>query len=396
MKAVIYKGQKKMVVEKIEDPKIQDPRDAILRVTTAAICGSDLHMYEGRTGAKPGLVMGHEIMGVIEKLGDDVKLLKKGDRVVLPFNIGCGICKNCIKGLTNSCLIVNPNGVGAGYGYVGMGPQNGGQAEYVRVPFADFNALKLPGEPFDTLEDDFVLLADILPTGWHALSLANFQPGGVVVIYGAGPVGLLAAESAFIRGAAKVFVVDCYEDRLALAKKIGAIPINFKKSSSVEQIKELIKKDKLHQQAMKDGEEKMNGILYGVDAVGYEAFDEETPSQQEPQETIDKLAELVDPGGGIGVIGVFFPSDPGGIDEKAKEGKYSLPFGKIWNKGLSIGTGQTPVKKYNYELRDLILAEEAKPSFIVSHHITINEAPDAYAKFDERGNGYTKVLIQFK
>lgn len=396
MKAVTYKGPKKMSVEQIPDPKIEDSRDAIIKVTTAAICGSDLHMYEGRTGAKPGLVMGHEIMGIVHKIGDDVKLIKKGDRVVLPFNIGCGMCKNCIKGLTNSCLIVNPKGVGAGYGYVGMGPQNGGQAEYVRVPYADFNALKLPGEPFDKFEDDFVLLADILPTGWHSLTLANFQPGGKVVIYGAGPVGLLAAESAFMRGATEVFVVDRYTDRLKLAKKIGATPINFDTSSSVEQIKNILKNEKYEKQAMEGGEDKLTGILYGVDAVGYQAMNENNPAQEEPEQAIDCLAELVDAGGAIGIIGVFFPEDPKGVDEKAKEGRYSIPLGKLWNKAITVGTGQTPVKKYNHELRDLIISGEAHPSFIVSHHISIDDAPEAYAKFDQRGNGYTKVLIQFK
>ncbi len=396
MKAVVYRGPHQMAVEEVENPQIQDPRDIILKVTTAAICGSDLHMYEGRTAAKPGLIMGHEIMGVVQKLGDDVKLLKKGDRVVLPFNIGCGMCKYCNKGLSNACLIANPQGVGAGYGYVGLGPYNGGQAEFVRVPFADFNALKLPGEPFDKFEDDFILLADILPTGWHSLTLGHFKPGGIVVIYGAGPVGLLAAESAFIRGATMVFVVDCYEDRLDLAKKIGAIPINFKQSSSVDHIKMIIKEKLLLQQAQQPGEEKITGILCGVDAVGYEAMDEENPSQQEPHEVIDKLAKLVDPGGGIGIIGVFLPQDPGGIDEKAKMGKHLIPLGTIWNKGLKIGTGQTPVKRYNRQLRDLIIAGKAKPSFIVSHHISVDEAPDAYKQFDTRGNGYTKVLIQFK
>jgi len=187
-----------------------------------------------------------------------------------------------------------------------------------------------------------------------------------------------------------------YSGNGKLAEKTGAIPINFKESSSVDQIKSLLKQEKLLQDSLQPGEEKLNGILYGVDAVGYQAKDEKDPSHEEPQEAIDKLAELVDPGGAIGVIGVFFPQDPNGIDDKAKEGKYTLPFGKIWNKGLSVATGQTPVKKYNRQLRDLIIAGITKPSFIVSHHITIDEAPDAYQQFDTRGNGYTKVLIQFK
>ncbi len=395
MKAVIYKEPKKIAVEDIPMPKIEEPTDIILKVTTAAICGSDMHMYEGRTPAESGVVLGHEIMGVVDQVGDAVKELKKGDRIVLPFNIGCGNCRNCRVGFTSACMVANPEAVGAGYGYVGLGPFNGGQAEYVRVPFADFNALKVPGEPFDTWEDDFILLADILPTGWHALDLAMFEPGGIVVIYGAGPVGLLTAESAFIRGAAKVFVVDSLEDRLALAQKIGAIPINFTKSSSVEQIKTTLKADKTFQESKDPGVEKVNRILYGIDAVGYQAQDERT-QKDNPSQVLNNLIELVDPTGHIGIIGVFMPQDPGGVDDEAKQGNIRFNVGLAWNKGLTIGNGQAPVKKYNTQLRDLIVQGKAKPSFIVSHHIDIDEAPDAYEKFDTKVNGYTKIVIQFK
>jgi glutathione-independent formaldehyde dehydrogenase len=176
VKAVVYEGPHQVAVENVEDPRSESPTDAILKLTSAAICGSDLHMYEGRTSAQPGIVFGHEHMGVIAEVGSAVTSIKKGDRVVLPFNIACGFCHNCLRGYTSACLTVNPEGVAGGYGYVNMGPFRGGQAEYVRVPFADVNCLTLPSTPGDEFEDDFVLLADIFPTGSHATELASAPP----------------------------------------------------------------------------------------------------------------------------------------------------------------------------------------------------------------------------
>lgn len=187
MQAVVYKGKNKVAVENVPDPKIEAPGDAIIRITTAAICGSDLHMYEDRSTAEPGIIFGHENQGVVEEVGPGVVSIEPGDRVVLPFNIACGFCFNCIRGYTNACLTANPKAPTAGYGYAGVGPYRGGQAELLRVPYADFNCLKLPGEPGDKFEDDFVLLADIFPTGWHAAELANVESGDSVAVFGAGP-----------------------------------------------------------------------------------------------------------------------------------------------------------------------------------------------------------------
>lgn len=175
MKAVVYKGKDRVSVEEVPDPKIEGPCDAIVKITTAAICGSDLHMYEDRSSASPGCIFGHENQGVVQEVGRGVTSIKIGDRVVLPFNIACGFCFNCTRGYTNACLTMNPKTAGAGYGYADMGPYRGGQAEFLRVPYADFNCLKLPGKPGDSFEDDFVLLADIFPTGWHAAELANVK-----------------------------------------------------------------------------------------------------------------------------------------------------------------------------------------------------------------------------
>lgn len=224
MKAVVYKGFKNVAVEEIEMARIEEKTDVLLRITSAAICGSDLHMYDGRTDFEVGRSLGHEIMGVIEKVGDSVTQIKVGDRVVLPFNIACGDCFNCTRMYTSACLTMSPKSAGAGYGYADMGPYQGGQAEYIRVPHADFNCLKVPGTPGDEFEDKFILLADIFPTAYHSTELAKVEIGGSVAIYGAGPVGMLAALSSQIKGASEIYVIDSVPERLEKVKSIGATP----------------------------------------------------------------------------------------------------------------------------------------------------------------------------
>ena len=200
MKAVVYQGPFSVSVEEVPDPELLHPNDVIVKITSSCICGSDLHMYEGRTAAEPGIIFGHENMGVIEEVGSAVKSLSAGERVVMPFNVGCGFCKNCQRGFTGFCVTVNPGFAGGAYGYVAMGPWRGGQAEYLQVPHADFNCLPLPAG--DEFESDFALLADIFPTGYHGTELANVSPGESVAVWGAGPVGLMATYSCIIRGAA--------------------------------------------------------------------------------------------------------------------------------------------------------------------------------------------------
>jgi threonine dehydrogenase-like Zn-dependent dehydrogenase len=308
MRAIVYKGPNEVSVEMVSDPRIEAATDAIVRITSTGICGSDLHMYEGRTPASGDMRFGHENMGVVEEVGDAVSAIRVGDRVVMPFNIACGTCFNCARGFTNACLVVNPDGVSGGYGYAGMGPYPGGQAEFLRVPFADFNCLKLPGRPGDELEDDFLLLSDVFPTGYHGAELA--------------------------------------------------------------------------------------GVMCGIDAVGYQARRFDDPDRENPVQVLEELVHIVNPTGRIGIVGVYFAEDPGGVDGAAKKGQFKLPLGDIFEKGLSIGMGQTPVKKYNAYLRDLIVAGRAKPSFIVSHRLELDEAPDAYEKFDSRTDGYTKVVLK--
>lgn len=394
MRAVVYKGPNQVAVEDVEDPRIEAPTDAILQLTSAAICGSDLHMYEGRTAAQPGMIFGHENMGVIAEVGGAVQSIKKGDRVVLPFNVACGFCFNCVRGYTSACLTVNPQGVSGGYGYVGMGPFRGGQAEYVRVPFADFNCLKLPGTPGDEFEDDFVLLADIFPTGYHATELAGVHPGDTVAIFGAGPVGLMTTLSASLRGASEIYTVDAVPERLEKAKQLGAIPIDFSKGDPVEQIYEHRRNNAALRGALRPGEDKMLGVLCGIDAVGYEAHDDNDTSKDHPTQILDNLVRVVNPTGRLGIIGVYVPEDPGGPNPQEQHGELQLPFGQIWEKGLSIGMGQAPVKRYNEFLRDLIIAGRAQPSQVVTQRLPLTAAPDAYAKFDKRAPGYTKVVLK--
>ena len=395
MKAVSYEGTHKMKVTEHPKPELQAPSDAILRVTTSGICGSDLHMYDGRTPLKEGMVVGHEIMGVIESVGDAVRSIKKGDRVVLPFNIACGFCFNCVRQHTEACLTMNPEAPHAAYGYAGMGPYQGGQAEFVLVPYADFNCLKLPGKPGDEWEDDFLLLSDVFPTAYHATELACVSPGKTVAVFGAGPVGLLSAYCSLLKGAAEVYVVDSVDERLQKARELGAIPVNFSEGDPVEQIFELRKKNRGIQQSLRPGEEKMKGVDCAIDAVGYQARDNENPGKEKATQVLENCLKVVNATGHIGMIGVYMAPDPGGKDEKAKNGIYNFPLGDFFDKGVTMGSGQAPVKKYNEYLRDMIVNGRAKPGKIVSHHIRIEDAPDAYSKFDKRIEGYTKVLIRF-
>jgi glutathione-independent formaldehyde dehydrogenase len=393
LKAIVYNNPYDVAVKDVEDPKIEDPTDVIIKITSTGICGSDLHMFDGHSGVKPGLVFGHEPMGLVDKVGADVKLVKEGDRVVVPFNVACGSCYNCIRGLTSACLTMNPKQAGAAYGYVDMGPYRGGQAEYLKVPYADWACLKLPGEPGDEFEDDFLLLSDVFPTAYYSTEMAGVQSGSTVAIFGAGPIGLLAAYSSILKGASEVYIVDNVPPRLELARKIGAVPIDFSDGDPVEQIIQMRKNNKNVQQSMRPGEEKLAGVMCGIDAVGYEAHDREDPQKNNPNQVIADLIRVVNPTGKLGIIGVYLSEDPQGQTPQSKMGQLTLPFGMLWNKGLSIATGQAPVKMYHTYLRDLIMSGKAKPSFIVSNHYSLQDAPSAYKAFCER-DFVSKAIIK--
>jgi threonine dehydrogenase-like Zn-dependent dehydrogenase len=362
-------------IQNVPDAKIEQPTDVLVKITTTNICGSDLHMYEGRTDVENGKILGHENLGQVTEIGGAVDQIKVGDWVCLPFNISCGFCKNCERGLTGFCLTVNPGNAGGAYGYAGMGPYDGGQAEYLRVPIGDFNCLKLP-EDAQEKQADYVMLSDIFPTGWHATELAGLKPGDSVVIYGCGPVGLMAAHSAMIKGASKVLIVDRHPDRLRLAEQIGAIPIDDAKGNATERILDLT-----------DGE----GADRGCECVGYQCHD---PAGHEvPNMTMNALVEAVRPTGGIGVVGVFTAEDPESKDRLAKKGQIAFDIGNFFSKGQFMGTGQTNVKAYNRHLLNLIHAGRAEPSWIISHELSLEEAPDAYKHFDARETGWTKVIL---
>ena len=376
MKALVYNGPRDVSVIDVPDARLEKSTDALVRITSTNICGSDLHMYEGRTGMASGRILGHENLGEVIEVGEAVDLVKVGDRVCLPFNIGCGFCANCERGLTGYCLTVNPGNVGGAYGFAGMGPFEGGQAEYLRVPYADFNCLVLPPDSQEK-ENDYVMLSDIFPTGYHATELAGVMPGETVVIYGAGPVGLMAAYSALIKGASKVMVVDTQKDRLALAEKIGAIPIDDTEQAGVEQVLELT-----------GGK----GADRGCECVGYQCFN--CKGHEVPNLTMNNLVKTVKATGGIGVVGVFIPKDPGAEDALAKTGHLAFNFGEFWFKGQQIRTGQANVKAYNRRLCNLIEAGKAKPSFLVSHELPLSRAPEGYKNFDARKDGWTKVVLK--
>ena len=376
MKAVVYESPFHVAVHDVPEPVIEDPNDAVVRITTTNICGSDLHMYEGRTSVEHGKVLGHENMGIVLEVGAGVTRIRPGDRVSVPFNIACGSCRNCVAGWTSFCLRTNPvDGVdGAAYGYAQMGPYDGGQAEYLRVPYADFNLLELP--PGTEFERDFTMLSDIFPTGYHGAELAGVSPGDTVAVFGAGPVGLLAAHSAYLRGAAQVFVADLQPDRLTLAERFGATAISVRDGAASEQILDATAG---------------RGADCGIEAVGYQAHD---PSGgEQPALVMDELISTVRTTGGIGVVGVYLPQDPNAATDSAKQGRIGFDFGTLFQKGQRLGSGQCPVKRYNEMLRELIIAGRAAPSLVVSHELPLEAAPEAYDKFDKRIDGYTKVLL---
>ncbi len=375
MRAVVYRGAREVAVEQVPDARIEKPTDVLVRITSTNICGSDLHMYEGRTSLESGRVLGHENLGEVIEVGSAVDRIKVGDRVCLPFNISCGSCRNCEQGYTAFCLTTNPGKAGAAYGYADMGPYRGGQAELLRVPYGDVNCLRLPPNAAER-ENDYAMLADIWPTGYHATELAGVRPGDSVAVYGSGPVGLMAAYSAMLRGASMVLVVDHQSDRLRLAEKIGAIAVDDRQGDPVEQILD-------HTRGQ--------GTDKGCECVGWQAHDAE--GHEHPASTMNNLIASVRETGTIGAVGSFVSQDPRSPDTLMRKGEVAFDMGRFFQKGLRIGSGQTNVRAYNRRLRDLIAAGRAQPSFVVSHNLGLDEAPEAYRHFDERADGWIKVVL---
>ncbi len=375
MKALVYRDKYDVRIEDKPVPEVQHPEDIILKVTTTALCGSDLHLYHGTIPTmEAGQTLGHEFMGIVESIGSEVHEVKPGDRVVIPFNISCGKCWFCRHQKWSQCDRSNPNAeVGAAYGYSRMmGGYDGGQAEYVRVPYGNTNPLLLP----DSVSDEqAIFLSDILPTGFFGVEITDMKPGDDVAVFGAGPVGYFAVMSAFLMGAAKVFVVDREPDRLALCENLGAEPINFDDIDPVEYIK-----DATHGK----------GAIC-VDAVGYEAVGHhpaapkmENPAYEKlnPIQVIEWVSQAARKYSTVGIPGVYI----GTFDK--------FPFGQLFSRELNIRMGQCPVKNYNEQLLRLIEVGRIDPTKLISHSMDLDDAPRAYEMFDKKEEGFIKVIFK--
>lgn len=392
MKAVILEETRKIAVRDVRDAEMKETTDVLLRLTSTAICGTDLHFYEGRMRGIEGGIIGHEPLGVVEEVGSSVVNVKKGDRVTVPTHICCGFCAMCVQGHSSACLTANPGDAGAAYGYPNKGGYQGAQAELLRVPFADANCLKLPGEPGDDWEDDLVLLADCFTTGYHGTAIIDIGPGDTVAIFGAGAVGLMAAYSALLRGAARVYIVDAIRERLEKAGELGAVPIDFLQGDPVEQIKAQQAKWRSGQAFRQ--EKPLGGVTCAMDLIGFQARSKADYNREDPHWVTEAIAELVNPGGRVAIVGVWPPHDPSGVEPSLKDGRLMVPWSKLFNKNVTIGMGRDDDKRWNAKLRDMIVTGAAKPSRIVSHRLPLDAAPDAFAKFDARKDGYIKIILK--
>jgi threonine dehydrogenase-like Zn-dependent dehydrogenase len=389
MKAVCWTGAGSVDVETVPDPSLLDDRDIVLRITSSAICGSDLHIYDGYIPTmKKGDILGHEFMGEVVERGRGVKTLKVGDRVVVPFNISCGSCEPCTRQRFSACENSNPswnqnamlNGYTGGglFGYSHLyGAFSGGQAQYVRVPFADVGPVAVP----DDLSDDQVLfLSDIFPTGYMAAENCDIQPGDTIAIWGAGPVGQMAIKSAYLLGAERVIAIDRVPERLEMARAHGsAEPVNYEETDDVvELLKELT------------GGRGPDSV---IDAVGMEAdsngvsglYDKTKHAlrlQTDRPTALRQAIQACRPGGTVSIPGVY-----GGVIDK-------MPMGAAFAKGLTFKMGQTHTQKYMRPLLDRISRGEIDPSFVITHQVTLDQVPDAYHTFREKEDGCIKVVIK--
>jgi threonine dehydrogenase-like Zn-dependent dehydrogenase len=388
MRALCYHGKHDIRCDTVPDPTIEHPRDAIVRVTSCAICGSDLHLYNGFVpGMKNGDILGHEFMGEVVEVGGENRKLKAGDRVVIPFTIICGECDQCRKGNYSVCERTNRNSdlaekafghTTAGlFGYTHLtGGYPGGQAEYVRVPYADVAPVKIP----DGLTDEQVLfLGDIFPTGWQAAAACEIEPTDTVAVWGAGPVGQFCVRSAIIMGARQVAIIDNVPERLAMAAAAGAIPVNFDEESVLDRLSDL---------TAGKGPEKC------IDAVGLEAhatrsldsiYDRVKQAvmlESDRPHVLREMMYVCRPAGILSIPGVY-----GGLVDK-------IPFGAVMNKGLTIRTGQTHVNRWTDDLLRRIQEGEIDPGFVITHTASLEDGPELYRKFRDKEDGCIKVVLK--
>lgn len=384
-RGVVYMKPGVVEVQSIDYPKLalgdrKCDHGVILKIISTNICGSDQHMVRGRTTAPAGLVLGHEITGEIIECGRDVEFLRVGDVVSVPFNIACGRCRNCKEGKTGICLNVNPARPGAAYGYVDMGGWVGGQAEYVMVPYADFNLLKFPDRAQAMAKiKDLTLLSDIFPTGYHGAVTAGVGPGSTVYVAGAGPVGLACAASCHLLGAAVVIVGDMIPERLAQAKSFGCETVDLRQQATLaEQIEQILG---------------VPEVDSAVDCVGFEARGHgDQASVERPATVLNAVMEVTRAGGAIGIPGLYVTGDPGAVDEAAKIGQLGIRIGLGWAKSHSFTTGQCPVMRYHRQLMQCILRDKIQIAKAVNVQIiSLDQAPQGYKDFD-RGAA-TKFVI---
>jgi glutathione-independent formaldehyde dehydrogenase len=377
-RGVVYLGPGKVEVQSIDYPKLQNPKGkkidhgVILKIVTTNICGSDQHMVRGRTTAPSGLVLGHEITGEVIEKGSDVEFLNVGDLVTVPFNIACGRCRNCREGKTGVCLTVNPARPGGAYGYVDMGGWVGGQAEYVLVPYADFNLIKFPDKAKAMSKiKDLTMLSDIFPTGYHGAFTAGVGTGSVVYVAGAGPVGLACAASCHLLGAAVVIVGDMIPERLAQAKSFGCETIDLRQAGDLA--------DKIAQIVG------VPEVDSAVDCVGFEARGHGGEAGVErPATVLNSVMTITRAGGAIGIPGLYVTDDPGGVDANAKIGNLGIRIGLGWAKSHSFTTGQCPVLRYNRQLMMAILHDRVQIAKAVNATvIPLDQAPQGYKDFDK-------------
>lgn len=388
MKALCWQGKHDIELKNVRDPRILNPHDAIIRVTTAAICGSDLHLYNGVIPTmESGDIMGHETMGEVMEVGSMVSKVKVGDKIVIPFDIACGSCNHCEKDEYSACDNTNPNAIiaDAAYGYSGSalfgyshmyGGYAGGQAEFIRVPFVDTNSLVVPRE----IDDEKVLfLSDIFPTGYMAAENCEIKRGDTVAVWGAGPVGQMAMRSAFLLGAERVIAIDHFAGRLQMAEEGGAETINFEDVDAIM--------DELKYRTGGRGPDAC------IDAVGMEAHGHGVLPLIDTLKTKVRLGtdrpnalrqaiQACKKGGTVSIPGVY-----GGVLDK-------FNFGAAFGKGLTLKMGQTHTQKYMEPLLDRIMAGEIDPSFVISHRISIEQGPDAYKQFNDEKNEYIKVIMK--
>jgi glutathione-independent formaldehyde dehydrogenase len=376
-RGVAYMGTGKVEVQSIDFPKLalgsrKCEHGVILRIIATNICGSDQHMVRGRTTAPHGLILGHEITGEVIETGRDVEFIKIGDIVSVPFNIACGRCRNCKEGKTGICLNVNPARPGAAYGYVDMGGWVGGQAEYVMVPYADFNLLKLPPKEKSLPKiKDLTLLSDIFPTGYHGAVTAGVTTGSIAYVAGAGPVGLASAASCWLLGAACVIVGDMIPERLAQARSFGCEVVDLRKDASLgDQIAQIVG---------------VPEVDCAVDCVGFEARGHGKEAVVErPATVLNSLMTITRAGGGLGIPGLYVTDDPGGVDDNAKTGTLGIRIGLGWAKSHTFATGQCPVMKYHRALMQAIMYNRIQIAKAVNVTvISLDDAPQGYKDFDK-------------